>query len=74
MIDREGVWQGPNQVIDIAGWQTHQDYEVFPVGARDKSLRVCPDSAPFEFCLPGHRYLFKEAIKSAKKSKSPQAS
>lgn len=72
MIDREGVWQGPNQVIDIAGWQTHQDYEVFPVGARDKSLRVCPDSAPFEFCLPGHRYLFKEAIKSAKNPNLPR--
>jgi hypothetical protein len=72
MINREGVNQGPNQVIDIAGWETHQEYEVYPEGARDKSLRVCPDPAPFEFCLPGHRYLFKEAIRSAKDASQPR--
>lgn len=72
MIDREDVWQKPDEVIDISGWQIHQDYEVFPVGARDKSLRVCPDLAPFKFCLPGHRYLFKEAIKSAKDPNLPR--
>ncbi|WP_280553575.1 hypothetical protein [Halomonas sp. 25-S5] len=49
MIDREGVEQGPGQVIDIAGWDIHQEYEVFPVGARDKLLLVCPDPAPFDF-------------------------
>lgn len=64
MIDKENVYQCPDQIIDIANWYTHQDYEVFPVGARDKSLRVCPTPAPFEICLAGHRYLFKEAIKS----------
>lgn len=73
MIDREGVEQGPGQVIDIAGWDIHQEYEVFPVGARDKSLFVCPDPAPFDFCLPRHRYLFKEAIKSAKDPGKPRA-
>ncbi len=72
MINRKEVWQRPGQVIDIADWNIHQDYEVFPVGARDKSLRVCPDPAPFDFCLPGHRYLFKEAIKSAKDPHQPR--
>ncbi|WP_198136455.1 hypothetical protein [Marinobacter sp. ELB17] len=72
MIDRKDVWQEPGQVIDIAGWDIHQDYEVFPVGARDKSLRVSPDPAPFDFCLAGHRYLFKEAIKSAKNPNQPR--
>ena len=72
MIDRREVWQEPGQVIDIAGWDIHQDYEVFPVGARDKSLRVSPDPAPFDFCLAGHRYLFKEAIKSAKNPNQPR--
>ncbi|UQG55376.1 MULTISPECIES: hypothetical protein [unclassified Marinobacter] len=59
-------------MIDIAGWDIHQDYEVFPVGARDKSLRVSPGPAPFDFCLAGHRYLFKEAIKSAKNPNQPR--
>ncbi|PWV75313.1 MULTISPECIES: hypothetical protein [Halomonas] len=72
MIDREGVEQGPDQVIDIASWDIHQEYEVFPVGARDKSLLVCPNPAPFDFCLPGHNYLFKEAIKSANDPGKPR--
>ncbi|MCI0592367.1 hypothetical protein C8E00_10231 [Chromohalobacter marismortui] len=72
MIDREGVDQKPDQIIDIADWDTHQDYEVFPVGARDKSLLVCPDPAPFDFCIPRHNYLFKEAIKSAKDPGKPR--
>ena len=72
MINREGIHQRPDQVIDITSWDVHQDYEVFPVGARDKSLRVCPDPAPYDFCMPGHRYLFKEAIKSAKNSDKPR--
>lgn len=72
MIDREGVEQGPDQVIDIASWDIHQEYEVFPVGARDKSLLVCPSPAPYDFCLPGHNYLFKEAIKSAKDPGRPR--
>ncbi|ATH79457.1 hypothetical protein CLM76_03960 [Vreelandella venusta] len=72
MIDREEVYQQPNQVIDIADWDTHQDYEVFPVGARDKSLLLCPDPPPFGFCIPKHKYLFKEAIKSAKNPGKPR--
>lgn len=72
MIDRAETEQEPDQVIDIAGWDIHQDYEVFPVGARDKSLRVCPNPAPFDFCLPKHSYLFKEAIRSAKDPGQPR--
>lgn len=72
MIDRENVYQQPNQIIDVADWEIHQDYEVFPIGARDKALHVCPDPAPFDFCLPGHRYLFKEAIRSAKDPNQPR--
>lgn len=68
MINRESTHQRPDQVIDITGWDVHEDYDVFPVGARDKSLRVCPNPAPYDFCVPVHRYLFKEAIKSAKSS------
>lgn len=72
MIDRENIYQEPSQIVDVAGWEIHQDFEVFPIGARDKSLHVCPDPAPFSFCLPGHRYLFKEAIRSAKDPDEPR--
>lgn len=66
MIDRESVHQKNNQIIDISSWNSHGEFEVFPVGARDKSLRICPDTFEFDFCIPKHKYLFKEAIKSAK--------
>jgi hypothetical protein len=45
---------------------------VFPIGARDKSLRVCPENTNFDFCIPGHKYLFKEAIKSSKDARVPR--
>lgn len=72
VIDRELAVQQPEQVVDIAHWDVYEGYEVYPEGARDKSLRICPDPSPFEFCLPNHFYLFKEAIKSAQKSDEPR--
>lgn len=66
MIDRKEVEQFPGQIVDISQWPVYEDYDVFPEGARDKTLRVCPEMPRFDFCLPGHRYLFKEAIHSAK--------
>jgi len=71
LIDRENIHQPAEQIIDIADWPVHEDYEVFPVGARDKSLRVCPDNSP-SFCISGHSYLFKEAIKSTKDPSIPK--
>lgn len=72
IINRTGVDQAPTEVIDIANWDVFEDYDVFPEGARDKSLRVCPSTPPYGFCLPDHRYLFKEAIKSAKTPGAPR--
>jgi len=72
LIDRHITEQQPDQIIDVAEWDFYQDYEVFPSGARNKSLRVCPDPAPYDFCIAGHRYLFKEAIKSAKNPEQPR--
>ena len=72
MIDREDIFQPAEQVIDIVEWPVHDDYEVFPIGARDKSLRICPVSEAHPFCIGGHRYLFKEAIKSAKDPRQPK--
>jgi hypothetical protein len=50
--------------VDTSAWKTHEDYEVFPIGAREKSLLIAPKIPP-PFCLPNHRYLFKQAIKSS---------
>ncbi len=69
MILRNNVVQLQDQIIDIAHWPVHDEYEVFPVGARDKSLRICPADTNLEFCIPNHKYLFKEAIKSARDSR-----
>ncbi|WP_152525051.1 MULTISPECIES: hypothetical protein [Marinobacter] len=72
MINRRISDQQPDQIVDVTEWDFYQDYEVFPSGARNKSLRICPDPTPFDFCIPGHRYLFKEAIKSAKNPDQPR--
>lgn len=72
MFDRPDVRQLPNQIVDTADWLAFEDYEVYPVGARDKSLRLCPDPPPYTFCLPGHKYLFKEAIKSVRNPQEPR--
>lgn len=72
MIDRKLICQRSDQIIVIDSWNIHQDYEVFPIGARDKSLRICPNPSPFDFCLADHRYLFKETIKSAKEPSMPR--
>lgn len=72
MIDRDNISQLPNQIVDIVDWPIFEEYEVYPVGARDKSLRICPDPSPYEFCLTGHKYLFKEAIKSVRSPQEPR--
>ncbi len=72
MIDRDDITQPSDQIVDIANWPVHEEYEVYPEGARVKTLRVCPSDTHHDFCIPGHRYLFKEAIKSAKDSSMPR--
>ncbi|MFC0336924.1 hypothetical protein SAMN05421848_3063 [Kushneria avicenniae] len=72
LIDRSDIDQKANQIVDISGWPIYGDYEVFPEGARDKSLRISPNPSPYSFCLSGHRYLFKEAIKSARNPGQPR--
>lgn len=73
MIDRKEIHQPSSQVVDINDWQVHSGFEVYPVGARDKSLRICPpDNESYPFCIKGHRYLFKEAIKSTSDPTQPK--
>lgn len=72
MINRECVIQQYTEVVDIANWPVHTEYEVFPVGARNKSLRICPANFEYNFCIPNHQYLFKESIKSARDPSKPR--
>lgn len=67
-----GIDQRLNEIVDIAYWPVANDYGVFPVGARDKTLRISPRQPSFEFCISNHRYLFKEAIKSAQQPGKPR--
>lgn len=71
MINRCDVSQAEDEIVDISEWTVHEDYEVYPVGARDKSLRICPND-DYSFCLAGHKYLFKESIKSVQDPSKPK--
>ena len=55
--------QENNQSIDIAGWQSEQEFNPYPVGARDKSLVISPNKTECKFIAPNHRYLYKHSIK-----------
>ncbi|HWL04228.1 MAG TPA: HipA domain-containing protein [Xanthobacteraceae bacterium] len=56
MINLETI--GP---VDVSQWPTDEDNPVFPVGSKPKKLLICPDHPPFDWLIPGHRYLFKNA-------------
>lgn len=72
MIDRENIHQKSDQIVDVSTWDYHDEYEVFPTGAREKSLRVCPQMNDFDFCIPNHKYLFKESMWSVKNPEEPR--
>jgi len=48
--------QAANQVVDITSWSAD---EVYPEGAREKSLLFCPSKVPQDFLKSDHPYLFK---------------
>ena len=54
--------QTPKQLIDVASW-SHDEYSVYPEGARDKSLIYCSANPQFEFLKEEHPYLFKHSNK-----------
>lgn len=63
-MGREGQWidQPVNQTIDIANWKGDDEFEIYPEGARDKSLLISPSQSGYDFLIPGHRYLFKHSF------------
>lgn len=62
-MERECDWvdQPPAEAVDVATWSPDDEFEVYPEGARDKSLICSPDPSMHTFLIPGHRYLFKRA-------------
>ena len=62
-MDRQGVWleQPADEPIDVARWQTDEEFGASVPGKRDKSLLYSPDPA-VRFLVPNHRYLFKQSF------------
>ena len=63
-MGREGklIEQPFNQPIDISDWKGDDEFEIYPQGARDKSLLISPAQSEYEFLIPNHRYLFKRSF------------
>jgi hypothetical protein len=64
-MGREGLWveQPITQAIDIACWRGDEEFEIYPEGARDKSLLISPQQSEYRFLIPNHRYLFKHSFR-----------
>ncbi|MBE0436774.1 MAG: HipA domain-containing protein [Methylomicrobium sp.] len=64
-MGREGEWleQPVTQPIDVAQWKGDDEFEVYPEGARDKSLLISPRQSEYDFLIPNHRYLFKHPFR-----------
>lgn len=73
-MGREGLWidQPVNQAIDVANWKGDDEFEVYPEGARDKSLLISPLQSEYPFLVPNHRYLFKHAFKKKQRDHPDQ--
>jgi len=57
--------QSVDQVVDVGQWPADDEaLAVYPEGAREKSLLICPPLSAehnYNFCIPGYRYLFKRS-------------
>jgi hypothetical protein len=63
-MGREGQWinQPINHPVDVANWKGDEEFEIYPEGARDKSLLISPQQSEYDFLIPNHRYLFKHSF------------
>lgn len=48
-------------VLDVSDWVPDEDYPIFQIGTRSKSLLIAPKPGSADYIRPGHRYLFKES-------------
>ena len=60
-------YQKYKEAIDVASWQSEEQYNPYPVGARDKSLVISPSKIKCKLLNPkflkhNFRYLYKESI------------
>jgi len=58
LIDRDNIEQSHSDPIDVADWESYGEFDIYPEGAREKNLIICPEGQP-DFLISGHRYLFK---------------
>lgn len=63
-MGREGIWieQSSTEPVDVADWRPDEEFEVYPEGARDKSLLHSPVDPTQSFLVSNHRYLFKHSF------------
>jgi len=54
--------QRSGEPVLIGGWALSEDFPYFPVGSKPKRMLICPDNATESFLIPGHAYLFKQAL------------
>lgn len=55
--------QKRDQAIDIAEWHRDEEHEVYPEGARAKTLVYCPSSSNHSYLEEQRKYIFKRSSK-----------
>lgn len=65
-MGREGkfIEQPVSQPVDVFDWKGDEEFEIYPEGARDKSLLISPVKSEYEFLVSNHRYLFKHSFQT----------
>lgn len=54
--------QPPGEPVTVGDWDLSEDYPVYPVGSKPKRMLICPAQVEEDFLIPGHAYLFKQAL------------
>ena len=69
-MGREGqlIDQPLNQPVNVSEWKGDDEFEIYPQGARDKSLLISPAQSEYDFLIPNHRYLFKRSFQHKSRS------
>lgn len=54
--------QPAGEPVAVGSWALSEDYPFYPVGSKPKRMLICPEHVPEDFLIPGHSYLFKQAL------------